>query len=257
MGYCERCGGRYDFEGICEGCGTDEEWSWNTPKNQNKVVCKGCGTEIYEVRRHCHVCGRKNEAAFKSGSEYCPKCGNAFENGACPDCGRTPDFFKSRDIKPIDLRYCPVCGEKTSRNDSFCINCGNENYINEPLKEPPKNPVRKPQRAMPASQQNYYKKEETHNVFDDDDDDDEYVSVSNRPNTTLWIILGVLSSIFCCLITGIVTTVFAIKANNAAKKGKFVTASGYVDKAAGWYAFTVIIGVIEIVIGIVAAIFLK
>ena len=89
------------------------------------------------------------------------------------------------------------------------------------------------------------------------DDEDEYVSVSNRPNTTLWIILGVLSSLFCCLITGIVTTVFAIKARNAAKKGKFVTASGYIDKAAGWYAFTVIIGVIEIVIGIVAAIFLK
>ena len=103
----------------------------------------------------------------------------------------------------------------------------------------------------------YYKKEETQNVFDDGDDDDEYVSVSNRPNTTLWIILGVLSSLFCCFITGIVTTVFAIKANNAANKGKYITASGYIDKAAGWFAFTVIIGVIEIVIGIVAAIFLK
>lgn len=253
MGYCERCGGRYDFEGLCEGCGTDEEWSWNTPENKNKVICEGCGHEIYEVRRHCYICGRKNKAAFKYGENYCPKCGNAFENGICPNCGRTLEFFKKREFAEIDLRYCTKCGAKTSRNDCFCIDCGNENYINEPSKTPVK--VTSKPAPKPVSRP---KEEPKKYVSDDfDDDEDEYVSVSNRPNTTLWIILGVLSSIFCFLITGIVTTVFAIKAKNAAKKGKYITASGYIDKAAGWFAFTMIIWVIEIVIGIVAALILK
>lgn len=252
MGYCERCGGRYDFEGICEGCGTDEEWSWNTPKNRNKVTCKGCGREIYEVRRYCHVCGRRNEAAFKKGRNYCPDCGSAFENGVCPSCGETLDSFLKRDFVPIDLRYCTVCGAKTSRNDCFCVNCGNENYINEPSKNPIK------VSAKPAPKPAFSPKEEQKKYVSDDfddDDDDEYSSV--KVNTTLWIILGVLSSLFCCLIGGIVTTVFAVKANSAQNRGKFATASRYVDKAAGWFVFTIIVFVIEVVIGIVAALILK
>ncbi len=257
MGYCERCGGKYDFEGLCEGCGTDEEWSWNTPKNRNKVECEGCGHEIYEVRRYCFVCGTRNEAAFKIGDNYCPNCGNALENGACPNCGKTLEFFRKRKIDSVDLRYCSVCGEKISRDDSFCLNCGNENYINAPSKDPVKGSVKT--FSKPAPKENVYKKEEpkkyVRDVFDDDDDDGEYSSV--RLNTKLWIILGVLSSIFCCLISGIITTVFAVKANNAQNNGKFVTASRYIDKAAGWYAFTIIIGVIELVLGIVAAIMFR
>ena len=252
MGYCERCGGKYDFEGLCDGCGTDEEWSWNTPHNKNKVVCEGCGHEIYEVRRYCHICGTRNLNAFKKGENYCPKCGNAFENGICPNCGRTYDYFVNRKIEQIDLRYCAECGTETSRNDCFCIECGNPNYVKEPSKVPVRKTAGKVQKAEPVSQRRYYKEEKTRDVFEDDDD--EYTSV--KVNTTLWIILGVLSTLFCCFISGIVTTVFAFKAKNAQSKGKFATAVDYVDRAEGWLALSVIIGVIQIVAGIIVSLIL-
>ena len=251
MGYCERCGGKYDFEGLCDGCGTDEEWSWNTPHNKNKVVCEGCGHEIYEVRRYCHICGTINLNAFKKGENYCPKCGNAFENGICPNCGKSYDYFVNRKIEQIDLRYCAECGTETSRNDCFCISCGNPNYINYPLKEPVKQ-IRKPARSVVLPKETAQK-----NFYDELDysDDDEYTSV--KVNTNLWIILGVLSTLFCCFISGIVTTVFALKAKNAQRKGKFATAVDYVDKAEGWLALSVIIGVIQIVAGIIVSLILK
>ena len=131
MEYCERCGGRYDFEGICEGCGTDEEWSRNAPENRNKVVCEGCGHEIYEARRYCHVCGTKNEHAFKKGEHYCPDCGNAFENGVCPNCGKREAYFLNRKIDD-KLGFCSKCSERIHAKDLFCIHCGNENYKNRP-----------------------------------------------------------------------------------------------------------------------------
>ena len=134
MGYCERCGGKFDFEGICETCGCDEEWSWNTPKNTNKVECESCGAMIYETRRYCHCCGAKNEAAFKKGKFYCAKCGIAFENGTCPECGRTADDFRIANLRQEEIRYCAKCGKKMSYRDRFCIHCGNENYKKKPLK---------------------------------------------------------------------------------------------------------------------------
>ena len=255
MGYCERCGGTYDFEGLCEGCGTDEEWSWNTPKNTRKIKCKHCGYDIYEVRRHCHICGAKNDLAFKKGDSYCPKCGNAFEDGICPNCGKTYEFFKNRKFEPIDLRYCPKCGTETSRNDSFCIDCGNENYINEPSKTPVRVSARIAQKTAPK--RDVYQKEEPQKYqsydLDDFDDEDKPIEL----NTTLWIVLGVLSSLFCCFISGIVSTVFAVRANTFKKRGKFFLASSNLEKAEGWFALTIIIAVIEIVVGSIAALIIK
>ncbi|MBP1574777.1 MAG: hypothetical protein J6C34_04085 [Oscillospiraceae bacterium] len=146
------------------------------------------------------------------------------------------------------MRYCTKCGAKTSRNDCFCIDCGNENYIDEPSKNPVKitsKPAPKPV-VLPKEKPKKY-------VSDDFDDDDEGYG-KTKLNTTLWIILGVLSSLFCCLIGGIITTVFAVKADRFQKEGKFYPAATALEKAEGWFAFTMIIWVIEIIIGIIAAI---
>lgn len=82
----------------------------------------------------------KNELAFKKGDNYCPKCGNAFEGGICPNCGKEKNDFLVRTVNPEDVRYCPTCGEKISASDYFCFYCGNENYINKPLKNKPEAP---------------------------------------------------------------------------------------------------------------------
>ena len=139
MGYCERCGGRFDsgdWYDRCGRCGDDDEWTMNEPHDKEKVKCAHCGTEIYKVRRYCFICGAKNDAAFKKGDSYCPHCGNAFENGVCPNCGKSRSFFASREIAPIDSKYCAVCGEEVSRNDYFCMNCGSELYLKYLEKKP-------------------------------------------------------------------------------------------------------------------------
>lgn len=137
LGYCQRCGGRIGKDGNCEICGDNHKWTWFLPEKSDKVKCTNCGTDIYKTRRYCFSCGEKNEAAFKKGERYCPKCGVAFENGVCPNCGKEKNNILLRTIKPEDLRYCAVCGEKTSVNDYFCFYCGNENYINEPVEYRP------------------------------------------------------------------------------------------------------------------------
>ena len=121
-------------------------------------------------------------------------------------------------------RFCKNCGKELSENDSFCPNCGTKlEYWNVSENSP--NTVCR-----------------------------EGAPVYEEPNATLWIVIGVLSAIFCCLIGGIITTVFAVKADRFQKEGKFYPAATALEMAEGWFAFTMIIWVIEIVIGIIAAI---
>ena len=139
MYYCERCGGRMnsgDWYGHCEFCGEDDEWTMNQPLDKEKVKCQNCGTEIYKVRRYCHYCGAKNYAAFKKGSEYCVRCGNALENGVCPNCGKTKSQIRERAYKPEENGFCPVCGESVLFEDYFCSKCGAELFKNHPEKKP-------------------------------------------------------------------------------------------------------------------------
>ena len=148
FGYCERCGGRIGNDGKCEICGDDHKWTWLLTKNTDKVKCTNCGTDIHETRRYCFFCGEKNELAFKKGSLYCPKCGNAIENGICPNCGKEKNDILVRSENPEDLRCCSVCGGKTYKDDFFCSNCGNENYINKPIKPSSDKPIKEKQEEI-------------------------------------------------------------------------------------------------------------
>ncbi len=148
FGYCERCGGRIENDGKCEICGDDHKWTWLLTKNADKVKCTNCGTDIHETRRYCFFCGEKNELAFKKGSLYCPKCGNAIENGICPNCGKEKNNILVRSENPEDLRCCSVCGGKTYEDDFFCANCGNENYINKPIKPSSDKPIEEKQEEI-------------------------------------------------------------------------------------------------------------
>ena len=68
-------------------------------------------------------------------------------------------------------------------------------------------------------------------------------------NTTLWIILGVVSALFCCTIGGIVTTVYAAKASGSEKAGDYYEAEDNLKKAKNWFIATVIVGIITFFIG--------
>lgn len=246
MGYCERCGGKFDsgdWYDRCGRCGDDDEWTMNEPHDKEKVKCAHCGTEIYKVRRYCFICGAKNDAAFKKGDSYCPHCGNAFENGVCPNCGKSRSFFASRKIAPIDSKYCAVCGEEVSRNDYFCMNCGNEHYINKPNDNPAAKNYKKPEKV--SYSESSIKTEKTYSDFDSDDDW-EYIESGIKPN--LWLILGILQTVLLCSPFGIGTTIFAIHAKNCERIGKNRRARKKIKTAKTWFFLGITVDVLLLIV---------
>ena len=234
MNYCERCGGRMnsgDWYDHCEFCGEDDEWTMNQPLDKEKVKCQNCGTEIYKVRRHCFICGAKNPAAFKKGSEYCVRCGNALENGVCPNCGKTKSQIRERAYKPEENGFCPVCGESVLFEDYFCSKCGAELYFDHPVKS--------------------YSKRTNNNTsvktYSDFDSDEGWQSIGKEVNPTLWLVLGIVSLLLCFAPTSIGTIIFAAKAKKAKERGKSKTAEKYVGKAIRWFFAGIIISVILLV----------
>ncbi len=120
--------------------------------------------------------------------------------------------------------HCKNCGKEISKNDSFCPGCGTKlEYWNVSEESP--NTVRR-------------------------------VGTSDyeEPNATLWIVIGVLSSIFCCLIGGIGTTVYAAKASGNISAGDIRQAEENIETAKKWFLATVIVGAITFFIGLIAGI---
>lgn len=253
MGYCERCGGTYDFEGICETCGTDEEWSWNPPEhNHNKVKCKGCGTEIYEVRRYCHVCGKRNDAAFVKGKNYCPRCGIAFVDGVCPNCGRKLSDFLSRSIDPKQKTSCSSCRKETSSKDLYCIHCGNENYIKYAWQRPSPKFHSAGKSDSCVSAESSRQREEGSSNYTVADSENFVRSI----NTRLWTILGLIQAILFCMPTGIVTIIYCIHATNCAREGMMERAERKLKTAKTWFFAGVAIEIILIIAAVLFKIFI-
>ncbi|MBR3610648.1 MAG: zinc-ribbon domain-containing protein [Oscillospiraceae bacterium] len=240
MGYCERCGGRFDFEGLCEICGDDEEWSWNTPHNPNKVKCAKCGTEIYETRRYCHVCGAKNPAADKKGSAYCPECGIAFENGICPECGRTQNDFRLRSIEPKYKTRCSSCRKEISSRDRFCMHCGEENFKVYPGQRDEKDYSNSQSNSKPKSTSYREAESESYTVGDA-----QYAV--EHTNSTLWTILGLIQAILFCMPTGLLTVLYSFQATNCAKIAKLERAQKKLKTAKAWFIAGIIIDLIILI----------
>lgn len=118
--------------------------------------------------------------------------------------------------------YCSKCGTEIPEGVWFCPNCGEKT----------------------EAPQNCYKGEFYENAPAD---------YKEPLNTSLWIILGILSSLFCCLIGGIGTTVYAAKASGNVGAGDIEQAKENLKTAKGWFAATMIIAAIEFVFGLLIA----
>ncbi len=116
---------------------------------------------------------------------------------------------------------CKNCGREIGENDCFCPGCGEYCNVSE---NSPKTVYR------------------------------EGASVYEEPNATLWIVIGVLSSIFCCLIGGIGTTIYAAKASGNISSGDFEQAKENIETSKKWFIATVIVGVITIFISMIAGV---
>ena len=282
--YCEKCGGTLRFNedllaNVCSTCKDDDEWTFFDPKyNKNKIKCKNCGEEMFEIRRFCKNCGTENMLAFKKADNYCPFCGIAFENGACPECGRTLEYFKTREIEEKNLRYCAVCDKEVNKYDYFCFYCGNENYIYSPLevsrvaeaKEEAEFLERmkvrdemRHQQLREYNERNARRREQRRKLRQEA----ELKKESEQPkepkltakipehskttqsagysgyyyadlHTTLWLVLGIISLVICCMPTGIGTIICSIGAKRAENELEYNLAK----RKTGWAKFWFFLG---------------
>ena len=97
------------------------------------------------------------------------------------------------------------------------------------------------------------KTEEQQNVYAGEFYENAPADYTEPLNTTKWIILGVLSAFFCCMLGGIVTTVYAAKANGNVGAGDIEQARDNLETAKQWFLATMIIAAIEFVFGLLIA----
>lgn len=76
-----------------------------------------------------------------------------------------------------------------------------------------------------------------------------------------WLVPAILATVFCCLPFGIVSIVFAAKANTAVGMGNFAQAQEYGAKAKTWFwvafgvgiVWTLIVFVFQVLVGVLSA----
>lgn len=66
----------------------------------------------------------------------------------------------------------------------------------------------------------------------------------NHPKPKNYLIEAILSTIFCCQITGIVSIVYAAQVNSLYAEGKFDAADRAAKNAKNWFMVGLIIGII-------------
>lgn len=223
--YCYKCGNKYDIDDYCIGCLSSD--SGLKPKiNDNMIKCQNCGNQIYEVRRHCDYCGAKNPLSDKhNGEGYCPECGTSFVGGICPDCGKKPSDFRYNISSSDEYCYrCSKCGKNHSTVYRFCMDCGNNNYINRPNRVPLK---QEPKDTAPADKYKQTNRQTATYYYDDED----YPEIKS----TLWFILGIISVVLLCMPTGVGTIICSSLASNYANRGMMDLAVKNIRAAKIWF----------------------
>ena len=98
LGYCQRCGGKFNNKVICEVCGDTEEWAWDTPRNKNKTECANCGNEIYEVRRYCFFAEQKTNLLFKKAINTAQNAETPLKTEFVPTAEELLNFSKNANL---------------------------------------------------------------------------------------------------------------------------------------------------------------
>ena len=113
---------------------------------------------------------------------------------------------------------CSRCGTELAPGAAFCPACGNQvSYAGPQMQQPQ---MQQPQMQQPI-----------------------------QINT--WMVPSILATIFCCLPFGIVSIVYASKANGALGAGDFQQAQENADKAKLWFWLAFGIGCFTNIIGFV------
>ena len=193
--------------------------------------CPACKTFNDENASYCRQCGWgfPLDSVTQPTEMVCPACSNKGNNNDqfCNNCGTT---LVSNPTAHSANTFCPNCGAKTNKNDRFCRSCGftvsdstpsrpksrMEIAWNEAQKE--HSTPRRPKSRIPSasSSQNSSLRSQQH---------------TDVPNHLGWAILATL---FCCLIPGIVSIVYAAQVNGRIEAGDLQGAMHASENAKTW-----------------------
>lgn len=110
-------------------------------------------------------------------------------------------------------RFCTQCGQQLPENSRFCTNCGT------PVPEEPQYAYAQPE-PQPAPQPEYVQPAAT--------------PQPTGPKPTSYLVLAILSTIFCCLPFGIVSIVKASKVDSLWNAGRYMESQDASRKARNW-----------------------
>ncbi|MBQ7873851.1 MAG: zinc-ribbon domain-containing protein [Oscillospiraceae bacterium] len=203
--------------------------------------CRKCGAEISGEPLFCHECGiikpldyNLNNSESKE-KRYCPNCGTEFDHsdGRCPICKTDKNDVIFRDTELEEYVQCSHCGKKIKRGDSYCFYCGTELFD--------KNGKANTEKAE-------FKMEVPESVNSKPKTETGYSDNSGYPipNTTLWLVLGIVSLVGCCTLTSIGTIICSMQAAGSVNTGNLYLANKKIRAAKIWFFAGIILRVVLI-----------
>ena len=156
-------------------------------------------------------------------SGYCPRCGSALAAGAayCSQCGAPPT--------PPEAGQCPSCGNPIVPGARFCVACGRP----VPESAPGQRPVSAPGRTYPAAPPYGLSRP---------------AESGRTPQIPSYLGWAILTTICCCLFTGIVSIVYAAQVNGKVARGDLAGAQQSSNNAKTWAWVSVVLGIASWVI---------
>ena len=130
-------------------------------------------------------------------------------------------------------RFCTQCGQQLPENSRFCTNCGT------PI---PEEPQPQQEYTQPEPQQAYTQPQPQTNP-----QPEPQPSVNPQPTgpkPTSYLVLAILSTIFCCLPFGIVSIVMASKVDSLWNAGRYMESQDASRKARNWAIAAILTSVV-------------
>ncbi len=160
---------------------------------------------------------------------FCPNCGNQIPDGSvfCPSCGARMDA--AGQTQPEANPQPEAQPEPQYEAPKY----------EQPAYEAPKYE----QPAQPAYQQPAYQ-QPAQPAYQQP----AQPAADSGINSTLWLVLSILATLFCCVPTGVVAIVFAAKINTCLNQGDVAGAQEACKKAKLWTIVSAVLALVVVII---------
>ena len=139
-------------------------------------------------------------------------------------------------------RFCTSCGQPANDGVRFCTHCG------APL-PPASNPQSQQQYQQPQPQYQQPQQQYQQPQYQQPQQQHPQSSLIAKPDTHL--VMGILTTIFCCLPFGIVSIIQATKVDNLWNAGQYADAQAASKKARNWAIAAAATGLVTSIIYVI------